>query len=686
MGLSFLNSFFLWGLAAAAVPIIIHLIKRSRAVKLPFAAMRFLLAQPDQQMKSQRWKQILLLLMRVAAIVLLALAFARPFIPGADSGPLWGGQSRAAVILIDNSYSMGYEDDFEEAVTHAKKLIQGFRPGDQVTVMQFAETTRMLAEAETDFAVLLRSLDGHLHVSSRSTNYIQAIQAAESVLLESPLEHRIIYLISDFQRSGWSELRPQVEMQPGIQLELVPVSRGESFNLAVTDVLLSTEHEGKTTGDLLVRLANHGAGASDVSATVTINGTKRAVKNVTLPGGQEKVVRFARIYLPEGWASGVVELTAGDKIAADNRFYFVLDNQSQTEVLAVNGEPSEDAAGDELFFLERAVNLPEVAKYKLVACRVDDIGKFDFNDYRAVILANVQKLNRETIERLTYYVRNGGGLILSLGDQVKPNIFNQLFKDLSPATLTNLAFKTANRDGGVILAEIDYQHPVFRLFSDPGQGDPSVARIFQYYHAEPLKREWVLAAFDDGSPAVLERKLGAGTVLLFTSTFDSEWTDLPIKGIFLPLLYQKLQYVAAEDKGRKSYLVGHPVAVRSFGFAPTNDSWQITPPSGEITEFEGDIFTQTDAPGIYEISPTGRGPSAYFAVNVDARESDLAALSVDEVKEKFVQSESAVRSAGVSSRTIHTRTEERQSLWRFAILAVVALLIAETWLANRTYR
>ena len=141
-GFSFLNSVFLWGLAAATLPVVIHLIKRDRAVKVPFAAIRFLQEDPDKKFKSERLKQILLLLLRITALAILALAFARPFLSGEQAATFWGQQSQAAVILVDNSYSMGVGDNFKIAVGQAKDLLSDFRIHDEVEVVQFAEKLR----------------------------------------------------------------------------------------------------------------------------------------------------------------------------------------------------------------------------------------------------------------------------------------------------------------------------------------------------------------------------------------------------------------------------------------------------------------------------------------------------------------------------------------------------------------
>jgi hypothetical protein len=291
------------------------------------------------------------------------------------------------------------------------------------------------------------------------------------------------------------------------------------------------------------------------------------------------------------------------------------------------------------------------------------------------------------VERLTYFVRNGGGLIFALGDQINPTIFNQLFRELSPAILGERAFGSINRESSVILTDVDYQHTIFRMFSEAGHGDPSSAQFYQYFTTTLLAAEAVLARFDDGGPALLERKVGGGKVVLFTSSIDSEWNNLPVKAIFLPLLYQTLQYAAAENKGQKSYLVGEPVALQNFSETEIkNGKLSARTPAGAEIKISSRMFDGADEPGIYQIQAGGKRGREMFAVNVDARESDLTALALEDFQARFVVDERSGAPGASIAADGAEQQEARQKLWRLAILGVVVLLIGETWLANRTYR
>jgi len=184
----------------------------------------------------------------------------------------------------------------------------------------------------------------------------------------------------------------------------------------------------------------------------------------------------------------------------------------------------------------------------------------------------------------------------------------------------------------------------------------------------------------------LERKVGAGKVILFTSSLDTEWNNLPVKAIFLPLIYQTLDYVASEKKGQTSLLVGDSVPLRSAQFNPLAEpDCQVKYPSGKKVEPDGDIFEDTVEPGIYEIQKNKK--TSYVAVNVDPGESDLTPIPPAELQDLVASVvTNDIQTAAFPGAQLDKQQENNQKIWRFVILGLILLLIGETWLANRTYR
>ncbi|MFQ5604185.1 MAG: BatA domain-containing protein [bacterium] len=690
-GLTYLNSLFLWGLVATSIPIIIHLIKRNRAVKLPFAAMRFLQIHPNQKVKSQKFKQLLLLLMRILALALLALAFARPYFANTDPDSIWSRQPKAAVILIDNSYSMDYGEKFQEAIKNARKVLASFNPGDKVAIMSFAESAKIISEMTSNYALTQNEIESKIPLTNFGTHYLIAIESAETYLLDTGFNLKEMYLISDFQKSGLPTLYSNIGVVPDIRLHFMDVAPENHTNLAIKEVHISATRKSSKNKNALVRIKNYGGKKRQATVLLHINQRKVAQRKVSLAADEEKIVQFSNVRIPKGQVTGHVEIRAQkDGLWQDNHHYFVIEKQNQAQILAVDGEPDRrDVIKDELFYLDRALNLPKLSKFKLTNTTPEQLHNVDFNDYQTVILANVKDMGRTILEQLHYYVRNGGGLLIALGDRVNPTIYNRLFQELSPATINNLAFDSVNRENSVILAETDYQHPIFKIFSDASQGDPGTAQFYQYYYTQPYAASSVLASYDDGGPAVLERHVGDGKVVLFTSSLDAEWNNLPVKAIFLPILYQTLQHIAPQEKGQRSYLVGQPVALHNFASTANNQvHFEVAKPDGEKVDLKEVLFKNTATLGIYRILRKGRKRAlAAFAVNIDPTEADLTQLNLAELQSQITsEADPEPQTAALSSPLQEIEKERHQKLWRLALLAVVLLLIGETWLANRTYR
>lgn len=692
-GLSFLNSLFLWGLAATSLPILIHLFRRNRAAKVPFAAVRFLAASPRKTLRHQKMRQLLLLLMRITAISLLALAFARPYLQKVPAGGLIAETPKAMVLLLDHSLSMSAGDRLQRAAQEAQKILETARPGDFVAVVRFAGTSEVLVDEAADPAALAGLVSSWLQPSYGSTRYVQALQTAENLLQRSLFPEKVVYLISDFEGSLEEIEGATYRLAPGIQLRTLPVHGSRNANAAVTAVQLPTKDEANLLAQ--VRVSDGTAAARNtplagrkLKVNLVVNGKVVQRKQATIKENGEGVVAFDRFPRSSGTLTGYVEVASlSGSVTADDRYYFVLRGRGKVRILAVNGEPQANSSRDELFFVDRAFNLPGGGPFDFVSVSSNQLARQNLTGYQVVLLANVKVLDRRAVERLEGFVRTGGGLFITLGDRINPAYFNRVFGSLAPATVVRPHFETPSRDRPVLLAQVEYYHPVFQAFADPGSGDLATAHFYQYYQVTPLPGSEVLARFDDGAPALLERSAGEGKVLLFTSTIDNEWNDLPVQPLFLPFLYEMARYLAPPEGEQASYLVGQPVMLPTAAEGASSQRRVLTPSGKEIVlAADATYFNGTHEPGIYEIRV---GPERrHIAVNVDPEEAVPHPLDPEAFVDRFSSAGTELASAGLTgtSEAVQKEMEKRQGLWRYLLVTVVVLLIGEGFLANRTYR
>lgn len=689
--LAFLTPLFLYGALAALIPLLLHLIKRERAQKRVFSTLRFLKASPHEVIRQQKLRRLLLLLLRMAAFALLAAIFARPFIRDSARAAMIGPKPRAVAILLDTSYSMGLGGRLERAKQQALELIRSVHHGDQVVLIEFSTQGHVLKELSPETGSLPGAIASRVMLSHRATNYLEALRLADDHVNRSGFTDRTIFLISDFQKAGWEHRATGWKLSPGVVVKAIDVSDDQDANAAVTDVDIPGHlSRSERTQEVAVRVKNFGHEPYQGSVELTVNGRLAATKPIAMLPRSGQVVTFQHTF-DQDKNAGLIAI-GDDALPVDNRLYFTFDVPSPIRVLCVEeraGRPSETNAG---YYLSQALGLRTDPPITVDIRPPAGLGNVAFSGYQAIVLADVATLDRTAIARLTEYVKSGGGLMIGLGDRVSSHLFNTALSPLVPARLQDVWPPTINRDVFRSLAEVDYRHPVFLPFAGPHHGDFGTARFFRIGRVAADSTAMTLGRYDDGSPAFIERSLGQGRVLLFTSTLNLDWNDLPIRGVYVPFLYQTVDYLAGrlaggDGKVRRYHLIGE--AVRLPVVPPT----VVTRPASQPVTMAGSssetvLYTGTDEPGLYRVGPDGR--DGHFAVNVDTRESDLTHLDVEEmvaaVTNPITESEEAQALKAQANLEQNTELERRQRMWWYLSLGLLVLVLGETLLASRTHR
>jgi hypothetical protein len=693
MGLTFLAPLFLAGALAAAVPIYLHLVQRERKDAVEFPSLMFLQRIPYRSVRRQRIRHWALLALRCLALLLLATAFARPFFRrGPDLAAGGAGAAREVVVLLDRSYSMGYGDRWTRAQDAARRAVDGLRPGDRATVIAFDESAEPLTEPTADRA-RLNSAISSIPVGSGGTRYAPPLRVAQKILTESNRPRREVVLVSDFQRRGW-EARDDVQLPAGAALTPVDVSDGRTADVAVTTATLRRERPGDR--DYLVaaaRVANSGdAAVANLPVTLSLNSRVVETRRVQLTPRSASTVTFTRVPIPDGETRGTIS-AAPDALRADDTFYFTLSPSQELSVLVL--EPTDPHANQSLY-IRRALELSETPPVRLTVKPVSQLSAADLAGRSLVVLNDVAFPQGDNARRLVDFVARGGGLIVVLGDHSTPGAWaNETAARLLPGSIGAAVDRTG--EAGASLVSVEYAHPVFELFNQPRSGDFATARFFRYRALDaPGARTdttAVLARFDDGGVALAERAVGAGRVLVWTSTLDNFWNDLALQPVFLPFVHQLARHAARFTEAKPWFTVGEALdlgrqrtaANRAVGDA--NVELVAQAPSGARAQLGG-----RDAPrslplrehGFYEVRPLGgtAGSGRTVAVNVDAAEADLSHMDPAELVAAVTKQGAAAQAAAALDATPE-EAEQRQTLWWYLLAGAVLLLAMETVVANR---
>ncbi len=692
------GAFAVVGAIGASIPLVIHLLNRERARRLIFSTVRFIQLSHQTNVQRHKLKRLLLLLMRILMLLLLGFAFARPyFAEDPATAPEFGGV-RNAVIILDTSYSMQSTDVFATAKKEALQRLDSFAGADAVALILSADKARQVLPLDTEHSHI-RSAIENAAVTNYTTDYLDALQTADEILKAVSVGQKQIYLVADLQKSGWDNFLETDRLSPDVNIEFVNVAAETQNNRAVTaihvpPIVLLDQKDA----ELVARIHNYSTErVENLPVHLFIDDEKIQTTHVDIEPQDSADVAFRiKINLQtESAHTGRVEIEK-DALEIDNTRYFTVHSMKSIQVHCVNGERKSDDITDETFFLARAlVNVGDMGVPIDYTESTTIPAAAAMQNYDVLILANVNKITATAAATLKNYVHNGGGLIITLGDQVDPAVYQQHLggteNSLLPCTFMQAVGDPIGKDSFQVIANVQYRHPIFAPFRNPNHGDFAKGRFFRYYPSVPTADASVIAVFDDGNPAVVEKVHGAGRVLCWTSTIDREWNDLPIHGVYLPFLHETIKYLALQSAEKvPDYHVGDAV---EYNASPENAGKTVAvfDPNRQETRMslneQGTLFFEgTYTPGIYAMHPSS-GKQHTFAINVDTVESDVTPRHPEELTSMLVGTTETDRTPIELTPEVVKKykedVEKNQSLSTYILLAVFALAITEMFLANR---
>lgn len=670
--MAFLNPIFLLGAIAAGLPVLVHLVRRTRAPRVQFPSLMFLRKIEQKTIRRRKLRNLLLLLMRCAALLLLAFAFSRPFFTG--STPVSAaGDHTSSVILVDGSYSMRYGEVFNRARQSARNMVNDAASDEHLAVVLFSKNYQVLmplkadrAEAATVVADMQPGLD--------STDYLQAIQAADAILEDAGRGQHRIYLISDFHDAGWNRAAPPVKLAPDVKLFPIDVSDAKAANLAVSEVAADpVVYAQKYEGKAVARISNFGSEDIETVIELKLNDLPVERKPLKLTAGVTQNVEFTGFNVPEGSNRATVEIT-GDTFALDNKFFFTIRRENQTRVLAIE---TASRGRSESFFLQQSLAAGENNQHALTVKTAGSVNPTELDPYRVVIVNDASGVSEGLASGLKTFVERGGGLILAAAKHTDAGDFNRLFGTIASAQLGEVV----QSRGYALMSQVKTDHPIFGAFARSGR--LTSTRVYGYHRATVKEGALTLAALDDGSPIVVEGSAGRGKMLLVTTTLDTSWNDLPLTPMFLPLMRQMLEYLGGREAA-SSYMIG-----QAFTTPADKDSSlpAVDSPGGKRVDdlrknSSGEQSLDASEIGFYRLRYRDR--DEFVAVNLDTKESDLTKLSVDELVASIspAPGDAAAQPAQSSHLTAEEK-ESRQRLWLPLLLTALALFVAEAVIARR---
>ncbi len=674
MNITFLNPSFLWGLPVVSIPILIHLLSRRRPVTSQFSTVRFIQLASTTIVRRFKLKQLILLILRSLILLLLTLLFARPVVRRMPLFAQAEGVSRSTVILIDNSYSMGYVEEGESRFALAKKaarrILKMIKRSDRAALFLISDEVKPLVSYFTDDRQILLERLEEGTLSFRPTNLLPGISQAYKILKESGSPNREIILITDLGINGWQGIdgKSIKEFDPEVKFIIIDLNRESLSNVAVSKVDCRRLTIGETS-QISAKIRNYSKEKiSRLFVSVYLEpqskfqigretGEKVGQGFIDLKGGREVSKDFFYNFPGEGTYLGKVEIQE-DSLPSDDRFYFKTEALEKIKVLLIDGHPGISSFSSETFYLRLSLS-PTTSEVSTIQSPLvvkvvtpDGFPQEKLDDFSVIFLANVGKVTSSLRERLTSFVREGGGVVFSLGDNVNAKEYNLGFGNLLPAKLIEVKGKSKGKGEFAAIDFQDFTHPILQVFAEGKEGDLTRASFYQYFATQVKPSAKVVVAVEGDLPLLIEGGLpypGAGKVLLFTSTFDRDWNNLPAKPVFLPLIQQMVRYLALStlrEEPPGTFLVGQELRYE-LGPGELPPSVEIIGPQGkkfsvisvQKRDFSGIEFGPVEMPGIYQLSyiADGRWNSKYLPVNLNIKsnESDLTKMGTKEIRKLF---------------------------------------------------
>lgn len=688
--MGFLLPAFLAAMAALAVPIVLHLRHRDKDRPQKFPSLMFLEQLPIRTAQRRRVTDLPLLLLRALALALIVLAFARPVFTKKEELSKTK-RARAVVVLLDRSMSMGYKDVWKTAVDSAKTVINGIGTGDRVSVVLFDEEAEIVQALTNDKAAALATL-ANAKPGSRGTHFAAALRAAREALVAAPEASDEVVVITDLQRGGVAGLAG-LELPKALTVRTIGVGAKERGNSAVANVEIRRIVEPtRTMLGVQARVSARELTAErKAKVTLTLNGRASGTREVTIPVSGDVPVSFEPVLLPAGRVSGAVTID-NDALTFDDTLHFALAGDDGVKLLMV--VPG-DALRDETLFFERALAVGQSPAISIEQVRGDQLEGPKLQNAALVVLWDSPTPTGRAGVALADWVKRGGGMAVVAGRRLAARGNAGTASALKTGDSTSVPAATglvparfvgsSDRltDRGGTLGDVRLDHPLFSPFRDAAAA-LSAVRFLRYPRMEATAGAEVIARFDDGQPAVIDRREGTGKVVVVGMPLDAQSGDFPLQPAYLPMLKRLVLYTSGRDAPRLWRTTGQSWLLPASLKEPA-----VTIPDGSIVRPPRDTVGSTvalNAAGVYAVydGKVQGEPIDRLAVNAPATESDLTPVDPREMLIGVRQTSDTTASA--SDQPTRTETESRQRFWRLLLIAAALLLFTETVFANRGWR
>ena len=661
--MGFLAPWFLAGFAALAIPIYVHLLRRHTTTPHPFSSLMFFERRTQSSIRHRRLRYLFLFSLRTLLFLLLVLAFANPFINRTAANM---SSEKLLLLVIDNSFSMSAGTRLADARREALSVLASRRPSDKAQVMALGLHIQVLTQPSVDPGSLRAAIESLQPGDSRA-NYGELSRAVRSLAdsVQTPIE---LQFFSDMQKSSMPPNFSELALPVNASLVLHPIVKDSVANWTVESVNAPAQVWDPKKARVQAVVAGFGTPAATRTVSLIVNGKTAATKPVTVPANGRATVEFQSLDVPYGFTRCEVRIDSADAFPADDVSLFAVERSDPRRALFVS------EAGDSrspLYFRSALGSAAESA-FALDVVSAGQAANAPLSKYAFVVLSDLISVPTSLENALTKYVQSGGSVWIAAGTSAAHNAHVPVF-------------------GGTILESRDYSRTSDRYLNvaDADPTHPSVEKAdrwsgVKFYFAVRVDpgNARVIARLADQTPLLLEKKVGEGNVLLFTSGLDNLTNDFPLRPAFVPFVEQTALYLAGIQRRSGSRLVDSFLELRSS--KEQSVGVEVIDPDGHrplsLKESTSAQTYQLSRAGFYELQ-LANGRHDVVGVNLDRRESNLEVIP-DDVLALWRGNSGAGAQQAAAGGSGQEQTQPYR-LWWYIMLLVLAAALAESLLANR---
>ena len=688
--MTFLNPAVLFGLLAASIPIIIHLLNLRKLKKIEFSTLQFLKELQKNKIRKIKLKQWLLLALRVLIILCIVTAFARPTLVGVSIGGTTSAAKTTAVFILDDTFSMSVVDQngsyFNQAKEAIKNILTQFEEGDEFALVLVSHQPDEI-EMTSNLNKFKQEIDAST-ISFASSKLNNAIVKAAGLIGEAENFNKEIYLLTDFQKGRLATENELTDLkeQLGEQVRLYSLNYvgKEVFNFGIDEVKINTqifEKDKPIKFDAIIK--NYSNRAKDnFVVSLFINGERLAQQSINLNPGESITANLEATAKTFGYNEALVEIEEDDILEDNKRFtsFFI---PEKIPVLILT-----DNLADTKLVEAALKSVSEQDYFELTIKKVEQVSGTQLNSYEVIILvsSNFDKAKNKLIQ----FINSGKGLIIFPSSDFNSKYF------INSLNLINVSasggFVKINQGLPIRFNEIDFQHPVFEnIFIEEKKKQVESPDFNSYYKINSAGKGKTIISLEDESSFLTEYSADKGKILLFSSSPVFSWSDFPIKSIFAPLVTKSVMYLSTKNSGDKNYLAGETINVNVSErtlpqiqvIRPDNNQEVISIDAQQSTNFlsYGNTFTA----GNYRFL-SGEKLLSAANVNTDPAESVTEYLTQSEFEEYLEKVNfdgryiSIDKNENPSQMILQARFGSE--LWRYFVLLAILLALVEMTIAR----